>query len=677
MNTTLLKNLWRQITRKLLPPIATASDLPRQQQQILRVLILGLVLVTGISSVLDIWPTPRLIGVRVLCGLLLVLYVVELRHSPSWTRWGFIGLTALYPLYELLAGLPPDEVLPWFSVSLIISGFNLSSRKLVTFFTSLILTLLVLPLVGAAGTLEQWGGGIALLSSLFVLVFFANTLSKAQLKELQTQQEALRRITSERDSLLASGEIGIWSWEQDRFLWDATTLKLFRREAPPASPEEFFALLHEKDRDRIIALIESESDTTEFEFRLQGFPENYILLSKGRTIRDAQGKPLRREGTTQDISKLRQAEVELDQSRALNQEILETINDGLIVVNANRQRVAVNRRIMELTGFTRDELLTLPPTETYWPPEEQKHLSQELGKVFQTGERVQLKTLYRRKDGSLFPVLLSAGAIFDANDTPLYSVALIHDLTLTQAAEQERRNVEIKAISQSKLAQIGELASIMAHEINTPLAHVQMVLDSIQLHLKKGALAAEQVGPRLVTAGKQVKRIKQIIDHMRLYARAESAERTSIALETLLDSAMILIEGRLRLHRVQLTRELAPDLPLLYVNPTQLEQAFLNLINNAMEALEATEQKAIHLRARATAQQMYIDIEDNGAGMSPETLQHLFTPFFTTKPAGQGTGLGLSITQSIITEHGGHIECISEPQCGTTFSITLPVLSPA
>ena len=672
MSSVLLKNLWGSI-RQYAPTLPQFPMRLRELQRFtLQTLTFGLVLVTGVASLLDFWPAPRLIGVRILFTVLLGLYLFDLQRPNPWTRFGLVLITALYPLYEILAGLPPAEILPWFSVSLIIAGFGFSPRQLSLFFTGMMLTLLLLPLE-TESTLQQWGNGFALLVTTFTLVFFASFLSRVQLRELRAQQKSLERITSERDNLLASGEIGIWSWENDRFLWDATTLKLFRREAPPRSRAEFFELLHEKDRERVKALIAANQETTEFEFRIKGFPESYVLLSKGRTIRDEHGQMLWREGTTQDISKLRQTEAALDQSQALNQEILESIEDGLIVVNANRQRVAINRKIMELTGFTREELLTLSPTETYWPQQEQERLTHELNRVFQHGQRVQFETLYRRKDGTLFPVLLSASAIFDEQNKPLYSVALIHDLTSARAEEQIRQSLEIKAISQSKLAQIGELAAIMAHEINTPLAHVQMVLDSFQMQLQKEVLEPDRFCSKLAAAGKQVQRIKQIIDHMRLYARAESAEREFIPLETLLNNAMILIEGRLRLHRVHLTRELAPDLPLLHVNPTQLEQALLNLINNALDALEGTERKEILLQAHADAQHLYLDIQDNGSGMAPETLQQLFTPFFTTKPAGMGTGLGLSITQSIITEHGGHIGCHSVLQQGTTFSITLPV----
>ena len=251
---------------------------------------------------------------------------------------------------------------------------------------------------------------------------------------------------------------------------------------------------------------------------------------------------------------------------------------------------------------------------------------------------------------------------------------LAADLALQQRLETERREAEVKMLAQAKLASLGEITTGIAHEINQPLTYIQIILQAAGRDIERGDLDLSELAVEIPEATRQIHRITRIISHLRTFGRADSGEMTDLALPSILNNTLILYREKIRLHGIYLETTSPPAFPLIHGNATQLEQVFINLIQNAIDAIEGVPKPTISVRFTHTGEKVVVTFTDNGCGFDERIAAKVFEPFFTTKPIGKGTGLGLSIVYGIITDHNGTIECQSRPGHGCKFIITLPAL---
>jgi CheY-like chemotaxis protein len=180
------------------------------------------------------------------------------------------------------------------------------------------------------------------------------------------------------------------------------------------------------------------------------------------------------------------------------------------------------------------------------------------------------------------------------------------------------------------------------------------------------------IGEPLRVIQQEAERASKIVKNLLSFARRQET-RQSASLRPILEATAALFRHQLGVDLVSLETEIAADLPDLDLNPNQVQQVFVNLIQNAAHAIAATGRPGtIHLRARRWMDGVAVEVTDDGTGMSTEIASHVFEPFFTTKPDSQGTGLGLSISQGIIKEHGGRITLATEAGRGSTFTIEFP-----
>jgi len=222
-----------------------------------------------------------------------------------------------------------------------------------------------------------------------------------------------------------------------------------------------------------------------------------------------------------------------------------------------------------------------------------------------------------------------------------------------------------------RLAMIGRLAAGVAHEINNPLGGI-MLFSS--LLLRKAAPDAPQ-RPNLERIAGEAKRCQRIVQGLLDFARHREPTLEEQEVQPLIEKTLQLVSGQALFHNVQTVRDYATALPAVRIDAGQLQQVLVNLLVNAVEAMDG--RGTLTLRTRAAERGVQIDVSDTGCGIAPENLEHLFEPFFTTKEVGHGTGLGLSISRGIVENHGGAIWAESAPGCGTTFSIRLPAGGPA
>jgi C4-dicarboxylate-specific signal transduction histidine kinase len=229
----------------------------------------------------------------------------------------------------------------------------------------------------------------------------------------------------------------------------------------------------------------------------------------------------------------------------------------------------------------------------------------------------------------------------------------------------------------ARLAALGEIATGIAHEMNQPLAAIQMIVTSMLADLERGKLPLDRARQWLGTINEQIGRISWIIGHMRSFSRNESPEPlAATALGDIVENTLGLLRAQLRSHGISVEVAVEQSLPPVQGDPRRLEQVLVNLLSNARDALDTVPSGAprrVRIRARAAeGDRIVLEVADNGPGMPPEVRERIFDAFFTTKDVGKGTGLGLSIVRTIIDECGGRIAVESQPGAGTTFRIELP-----
>ncbi|MFC1614377.1 PAS domain S-box protein [Gemmatimonadota bacterium] len=245
--------------------------------------------------------------------------------------------------------------------------------------------------------------------------------------------------------------------------------------------------------------------------------------------------------------------------------------------------------------------------------------------------------------------------------------------------EAERKQTEAIQMAEktARLASLGTLAAGIAHEINQPLTALKIEVDGTMIRLEQNKqISLDENVETLNFVSSQASRIDEIVSHMRALARQETEEKpTSLNLNKVIRKALSLVDEQVYSHGIELKIETDKSLPLLESHGTLLEQVMINLVVNAMHALNAYESgdKSITVSTSYSEGNAVLTVRDNGPGIEPEHLDHIFDPFFTTKTKSVGMGLGLSITENLVTGLGGTISVANHEQGGAIFTVSLPV----
>jgi two-component system NtrC family sensor kinase len=240
---------------------------------------------------------------------------------------------------------------------------------------------------------------------------------------------------------------------------------------------------------------------------------------------------------------------------------------------------------------------------------------------------------------------------------------------------RELRSTQKHLLQSEKLASIGTLASGIAHEINNPVAGLQNCIR----RLSRDATNLDQNKKYLSLMADAANRIETIVKALLNYSRKHDVPFGDVDIVTLIENALVLTGHRLEKHRIGFEKAYPERIPLVRGNANQLEQVVVNLVINAVDAIVEQSaknpecHKTIFFRISPRSESLVLEVEDTGVGISPENIDKIFDPFYTTKAVGEGTGLGLAVSYNIIKDHDGDISVKSVPGKNTTFQIVLPI----
>jgi two-component system NtrC family sensor kinase len=227
----------------------------------------------------------------------------------------------------------------------------------------------------------------------------------------------------------------------------------------------------------------------------------------------------------------------------------------------------------------------------------------------------------------------------------------------------------------SKLASVGELATGVAHEINNPLAIILSTSGVVKDLLNpefNPTYTPDQILTEMATVDQAVLRARGITQQLLDFGRKNQPRMIRSDINAIIEAVLDGLKGRvLALENVEVVRDLNPDLPAIMVDPNQIRQVFLNLINNAGDAISGPGKITVSSETSDNAAR--VTIADTGSGITASQLKHIFDPFYTTKEVGRGTGLGLSVSLGIVESMGGTIEVQSMPGVGSAFTVVLPI----
>ena len=359
---------------------------------------------------------------------------------------------------------------------------------------------------------------------------------------------------------------------------------------------------------------------------------------------------------------LREKANELQELTEYNENIIESMDSGILVLNLDGKVVRWNRAMEGLYRKKKDEVLGSRLDEIF--PEA---FLEALRGSLVLGRNEEIANIYKLHlpchDGRALRVNVSVAPFKVGSGERCGTIVIVDDVTVRMGLEEQLQHSE-------KMASIGILAAGVAHEVNTPLtgisSYTQMLRQQIKNDDPRSAL--------LEKIEKQTFRAAKIVNNLLNFSRSSKAEFENLDTNKVLLDVLSLLEHQLERGRIKVRKELN-DLPLVRGNENRLQQVFFNLILNARDAMPKGGWLTLATRAEDDA--VVVEVRDTGHGIKPEHVRRIYDPFFTTKGIGRGTGLGLSISFGIVQEHGGAIFVESVPGQGTTFQVALPSLAAA
>lgn len=386
------------------------------------------------------------------------------------------------------------------------------------------------------------------------------------------------------------------------------------------------------------------------------------------------------------------AERDLGDALAFRKAMEDSLVTGLRARDLQGRITYVNPAFCEMVGFTPQELLGHSVSAPYWPPERVEEYRQRQAIRFAGNmpPREGFESEFMRKDGTRFPVLIIEAPLINAQGLHTGWMSAFLDISEQRRVEELSRASQERLQATARLATVGEMASLLSHELNQPLAAISSYATGSLNLLEPSAGGQAPPSPQdledvrmaMRQIARQAERAGRVIKSVHDFVRRRDQAREAVPAQQLIDAILPLVNLQARKLGVRVHTLVEPGLPSVYCDRTMVEQVLLNLARNAMQAMDdpSIHTRLLDIRVRRAASNRHngwleFSVTDCGAGIPPEVGEKLFTPFFTTR--SEGMGLGLSLCRTVVEQHGGYLGFAPHEPRGTVFTFTLPAYQPA
>jgi PAS domain S-box-containing protein len=365
--------------------------------------------------------------------------------------------------------------------------------------------------------------------------------------------------------------------------------------------------------------------------------------------------------------------IDIEQVRSILPQIINSLSDAVVVVDRDQRVVAANRRYLDTFGVRRADVIGAPCSEALHCPEARDGPSSSCSACGARDLREPVRRLRNLPDatGTVHRWEVTYNPVVGHDDQVSHVVEVWRDIS-------ERSQLEAQLAHSERLASLGMLAAGVAHEINNPLASILSGVERLQRWLTRTPSlppeSAREAAEVLDGLARETLRCRETTEKLLLLGQPYRVALGWVNLNRSVRDTMALLNHQMTRHAIEAVQDLDPDLPMIWARESGMRGVCMNLAMNAVQAMPNGGRLA--LRTRRIERGVELTVEDTGPGISPQHLDRIWDPFFTTKPLGQGTGLGLSITQQVVTRHGGTIRVESRPGEGARFIVELPVEGP-
>ena len=383
-----------------------------------------------------------------------------------------------------------------------------------------------------------------------------------------------------------------------------------------------------------------------------------------------------------DVRRRARAEKALAEALAFRKAMEDSLITGLRARDLAGRITYVNPAFCAMVGFTPDEMAqALPP---YWPPEHAEQYAERQRARLDAASRESregVETVFMRKNGERFPVMIFEAPLVDGEGRHTGWMSAVLDLSAQRRIEELSRQQQDRLQATSRLATVGEMASLLSHELNQPLAAIaSYATGSLNLLEAPDAQTPGLLRGALERIAEQAERAGRIIKSVHHFVRRREQSRETVGADLLIDAVLPLVRLQARKSGAHIELDIPAKAPRVVCDRTMLEQVLLNLTRNGIQAMESDTplgERVLCLRVRQThARWVSFTVADRGPGITTDVATQLFTPFFTTR--SEGMGLGLSLCRTVVEQHGGALDHGPGPGGrGTEFRFTLPAPRPA
>ena len=380
------------------------------------------------------------------------------------------------------------------------------------------------------------------------------------------------------------------------------------------------------------------------------------------------------------------AERDLADALAFRKAMEDSLVTGLRARDLQGRITYVNPAFCDMVGFTAQELVGLSVPLPYWPPEYAQEYS-ERQVIRLSGQQIPpregYESTFMRRDGTRFPVMIYEAPLINAQGLHTGWMSSFLDVSDQRRVEELSRTSQERLQATARLATVGEMASLLSHELNQPLAAISSYANGSLNLLEPQAGQApypehiQDVQTAMHRIAQQAERAGRVIKSVHDFVRRRDQSRETVPARDLFDAVMPIIRLQARKLAVRVQIDIEPGLPPVLCDRTMVEQVVLNLARNAMQAMDDPQihPRVLDLRVRraaSNASQTWLEfsVGDVGVGIAKDVGERLFTPFFTTR--SEGMGLGLSLCRTVVEQHGGFLGHAAREPRGTVFTFTLP-----